>query len=111
MGFDSVKDAAALLGAFHRRGYNEIDEARNCSPHAPGSSEVRLGQAGAASRFTIHLKVRSLQHGDHEPSNIDLSIEETLDALETSAVETIFVHVLDRRTPFEDTAGAMNNAI
>ncbi|KAJ4377217.1 hypothetical protein N0V83_000040 [Neocucurbitaria cava] len=108
--FDSEKDIHTLLDAFHSRGGTHIDTARNYSPRAPGSSESRLGQAGAASRFTIHTKVRSGQPGDHEPSKITQSIELSLAALKTSTVETMFLHIPDRQTPFEDTAKAMNDA-
>ncbi len=98
------------MDTFHNRGYSHLDTARDYSPNAPGASEARLGQAGAASRFTIHSKVHSGQPGDHEPLKIDLSIRQSLDALTTPAVETMFLHVPDRQTPFEDTAEAMNAA-
>ena len=101
----------ALLGAFYNRGFGHVDTARDYGPNAPGASEERLGQAGAASRFTVHSKVHSGQPGDHEPSKIAMSIEQSLDALKTSSVETIFLHVPDRQTPFEDTTKAMNDAI
>ncbi|KAL8941176.1 MAG: hypothetical protein Q9216_002405 [Gyalolechia sp. 2 TL-2023] len=109
--FDNGRDVQTLLDAFYSRGYIDIDTARDYSPSAPGASEVRLGQAGAASRFTIHSKVHSGHPGDHEPSKIDLSIGRSLDALRTSTLETMFLHVPDRQTLFEDTAKAMNDAI
>jgi aflatoxin B1 aldehyde reductase len=94
------------LDAFHSRGYTELDTARNYP-----NSEARLGQAGAASRFIIHTKVASGAPGDLEPSKIYLSIAGSLADLKTSTVETIFLHVPDRQTPFEDTAKAMNSAL
>lgn len=109
--FDSKKDVEALLDGFHSRGYTHIDTARDYSPNAPGASEARLGQAGAASRFTIHSKVHSGAPGSHEPSKIDLSIGQSLDALKTSAVESMFLHIPDRQTPFEDTIKAMNDTM
>ena len=109
--FDSPKDVQALLDAFYSRGYRHLDTGRNYGANAPGASEVRLGQAGAASRFTIHTKVRDGRPEDHEPSKIDPSIGQSLDALRTSTVETMFLHVPDRQTPFEDTARAMNDAL
>jgi aflatoxin B1 aldehyde reductase len=108
--FDSKEDVEALLNAFHSRGYSHIDTARNYSVDAPGSSEARLGQAGAPSRFTIHTKVQSGEPGAHEPAKVALSIGQSLDDLKTSTVETMFLHVPDRQTPFEDTAKAMNDA-
>ncbi|KIX09180.1 uncharacterized protein Z518_00259 [Rhinocladiella mackenziei CBS 650.93] len=104
--FDSEEDVQALLQAFHNRGYRHIDTARNY----PGS-EKRLGQAGAPSRFTIHTKVQSGQPGDHESLKVDLSIRRSLEDLRTSTVETVFLHVPDRKTPFEDPTKAMNDAI
>ncbi|KAI8632257.1 Aldo/keto reductase [Xylariaceae sp. FL1651] len=104
--FDSADDVQGLLDVFYNRGYRELDTARNY----PGS-EVRLGKVGAASRFTIHTKVHSMEPGSHEPSRIDLSIKNSLDDLQTSSVETMFLHVPDRQTPFEDTAKAMNDAL
>ncbi|KAI1089671.1 NADP-dependent oxidoreductase domain-containing protein [Rostrohypoxylon terebratum] len=108
--FDSGEDVQALLDAFYKRGYTDLDTARDYSMNAPGASEERLGRALAPSRFTIHTKVHSGRPGDHLPSNIELSISKSLEALKTSVVETMFLHVPDRQTPFEDTAKAMNDA-
>ncbi|KAH8649150.1 NADP-dependent oxidoreductase domain-containing protein [Xylariales sp. PMI_506] len=104
--FDNKNDVQALLDEFYRRGYRHIDTARDY----PGS-EVRLGQAEAASRFTIHTKVHSGNPGDHASSKVALSIDQSLEDLKTSAVETMFLHVPDRQTPFEETAKAMNDAL
>ncbi|KAL9601229.1 MAG: hypothetical protein Q9219_002634 [cf. Caloplaca sp. 3 TL-2023] len=109
--FDHVEDVKALLDAFHTRGYKHIDTARDYAPDAPGSSEPRLAAAGAVSRFTIDTKVHSGTPGDHEPSKVTLSIGESLAALETSSVETMYLHLPDRQTPFEDAAGAINKSI
>jgi len=103
--FDSEEEVQGLLNAFYSRGYRDVDTASNY----PGS-EARLGQAGAPSRFTIHTKVHGWGKGGSEPSKIELSIEKSLKDLKTSSVETMFLHVPDRQTPFEDTAKAMNDA-
>ena len=95
---------------FYARGYTHLDTARNYSPHAPGSSEPRLGRAEAPSRFTIHSKVRSGSPGDHEPAKVRSSIERSLADLQTPAVETMLLHMPDRQTPFEDTLRAMDEA-
>ncbi|KAI0883618.1 NADP-dependent oxidoreductase domain-containing protein [Annulohypoxylon maeteangense] len=108
--FDSEEDVQALLDAFYNQGYTHLDTAHDYSLNAPGTSEERLGRAVAASRFTIDTKVHSGHPGDHLPSNIELSVSKSLKALNTSAVETMFLHVPDRHTPFEDTARAMNDA-
>ncbi|KAH8657895.1 NADP-dependent oxidoreductase domain-containing protein [Xylariales sp. PMI_506] len=101
--FDDEKDVKALLDAFYDRGYKELDTAR-------AYSEERLGQVGAASRYILHTKVKSGQPGDHEPANIEISIAQSLKALDTSSVETMFLHVPTRDTPFEDTIEAMHKA-
>ncbi|KAI3323570.1 Aldo/keto reductase [Xylariaceae sp. AK1471] len=103
--FDDKEDVRAILDAFHGRGYKHLDTA-----HGYLGSEERLGQVEAASHFTIDTKVRSGNPGDHEPSKIDLSIEESLSRLKTSTVETLYLHMPDRQTPFEVTAKAMNIA-
>jgi aflatoxin B1 aldehyde reductase len=77
----------------------------------PGTSETRLGRNKAADRFIIHTKVRSGPPGSHEPSKLEQSIEQSLHDLQTDSVETMYLHLPDRQTPFEDVAKAMNNAI
>jgi aflatoxin B1 aldehyde reductase len=101
--FDSEEEVAALLDAFNNRGYGQIDTAR-------AYSEARLGRSGASSQFTIHTKVKSGQPGDHKPSNIHVSISQSLEDLKATSVETMFLHVPDRDTPFEDTIKAMHEA-
>ncbi|KAG8530323.1 uncharacterized protein KY384_004825 [Bacidia gigantensis] len=109
--FDSPEAVQKLLDTFYGGGYRHIDTASDDSPSAPGASEARLGQAGVTSRFTVHSKAHSGHPGDHEPSKIDARIGQSLVALQTSTVETVFLHVPDRQTPFEDTAKVMNDAI
>lgn len=102
---DALEDAKLVLDTFYNRGYREIDTSANYI-----SSEKRLGETGAASRFTIHTKVFSLTPGDHEPANVVKSINQSLKDLRTSSVETVMLHVADRQTPFEATAKALNDA-
>lgn len=72
---------------------------------------MRLGAVGAPSRFIVHSKIQSGQPGDHTAAKIQLSIKESLDALQTSTVETMFLHVPDRETPFEEAIKTMNDAL
>ncbi|KAH8893037.1 putative aldo/keto reductase [Thozetella sp. PMI_491] len=74
-------------------------------------SEKLLGQAEASSRFTVDTKIHSGTPGDHEPAKIELSIGQSLQDLGVSSVETMYLHVPDRQTPFEDTAKAMHDAL
>lgn len=103
--FDSENDVQSLLDAFYSRGYKDVDTGSNYA-----GSEARLGQAGASSRFRIHTKIRGWGSGWLEPAKIESSIEKSLEDLHTSTVETMFLHVPDRQTPFEDTANAINDA-
>ena len=103
--FDSEQDVRNLLNAFRSRGYKDLDTASNY----PGS-EARLGQADAERQFTIHTKVHGWGNGDSKASKIESSVEKSLADLKTSSVETMFLHVPDRQTPFEETAKAMNDA-
>ncbi|KAI1463213.1 Aldo/keto reductase [Daldinia caldariorum] len=103
--FDTAEEVRALLDAFYSRGHRELDTARNY----PGSEE-RLGLAGAPSRFLVHTKVRDgagTTH-PHEPAQIAQSIDKSLSDLGTASVETMYLHVPDRTTPFEDTARAID---
>ncbi|KAK7742188.1 hypothetical protein SLS62_010808 [Diatrype stigma] len=102
--FDNLEDVEALLDAFYSRGGRELDTGANYD-----GSEERLGKAGAASRFTIHSKVRDGPPGSHEPAKIAQSIAKSLDALKTPTIETMYLHVPDRQTPFEDAAKAIND--
>lgn len=99
-------EVSGVLDTFYERGYRDLDTSRLY----PGS-EVRLGRAKAASRFAIHTKVQSGQPGDHEPAKLQNSIEQSLVDLQTTSVETMFLHIPDRKTPFEEVAKVMNDAI
>ncbi|KAJ5512824.1 hypothetical protein N7463_002376 [Penicillium fimorum] len=109
--FDKPDDVKTLLTTFNRRGYNEIDTAANYCIDAPGTSEDRLGKADAASKFVIHTKVLDGPPGSHEAAKITASINKSLASLKTPAVQTIFLHVPDRQTPFEDTIRAIDDAV
>lgn len=103
--FDKRGDVAGLLDNCYDRGYRQIDTARNY----PGS-EARLGEADAPSRFTMHTKILGMGDGTLNPAKIHESIETSLSDLKVGHVQTMFLHVPDRQTPFEDTARAMDEA-
>lgn len=96
---------AGLLNKFYDRGYRQIDTGRNY----PGS-EARLGEADAPSRFTIHTKILGMGDNTLNPAQIKESIETSLNDLKVDHVQTMFLHMPDRQTPFEDTAKAMDEA-
>lgn len=108
--FDKPEDVSALLDAVQKRGYLYIDTARDYSANAPGTSEPRLGHAGAGQRFTIDSKVHSRDPGSHSKEGIAKSIDESLEALKVRQVNIMYLHLPDRATPFEETCAAMNKA-
>jgi len=101
--FDTPESVRELLATFHARGYTELDTARNYV-----GSEQRLGAAKAPSQFTVHTKVNSGTPGDHEPAKIALSVEQSLENLKVPLVQTMFLHVPDRQTSYEETVRAMH---
>ncbi|KAF1953157.1 putative aldo/keto reductase [Byssothecium circinans] len=106
---DKGGEGVFLLNAFRARGYTHLDTARDYSADAKGASETRLGLVNAPSTFTIHTKVSS-GPGAHSTAKIASSISDSLNALRTKKVETMFLHIPDRTTPFEETARAMDKA-
>jgi len=108
--FDSPDEVNAFLEAFYERGYREIDTARSYSPHAPGTSEPRLGAVEAGKRFSIDTKVFSRIPGSHSAKSIKQSISDSLAALKVTQVDIEYLHQPDRATPFEETCEVMNQA-
>ena len=98
------------MNLFSSSGYSQIDTAFDYRFGPNDGSESRLGAAGAASRFTIHTKVHSGEPGAHQATNIEKSIKQSLEELKMDSVETMFLHVPDRDTPFEESAKAMDKA-
>lgn len=100
----------AYLDAFHDRGGRQLDTARTYSPHAPGSSETRLGTIEAGKRFAIDTKVVSFLPGSHTKDKIAKSVDTSLELLKIPTINIEYLHVPDRTTPFEETVEAMNEA-
>jgi aflatoxin B1 aldehyde reductase len=104
--FDNEEDVQCLLDKLFTRGCRHIDTARDYH-----GSEALLGRVNATSRFTIDTKVQGGFPGSHEPLKIDRSVRKSLDDLKAPSVETMYLHVPDRETPFEDVADVMNKCI
>jgi hypothetical protein len=82
--------------------------ARGYSPHAPGSSEERLGSVAAGNRFSIDTKVLSITPGSHAKGKIEENVSTSLELLKISAINIEYLHVPDRATPFAETLEAMD---
>ncbi|EMC92013.1 hypothetical protein BAUCODRAFT_39175 [Baudoinia panamericana UAMH 10762] len=108
--YDTPEEVKAYLDAFYDHGGRVLDTARGYSPHAPGSSEDRLGVVGAGDRFLIDTKVVSFVPGSHARASIQESIVKSLESLKMSAVNVEYLHAPDRSTPFAETVGALDQA-
>ncbi|KAL2819728.1 NADP-dependent oxidoreductase domain-containing protein [Aspergillus granulosus] len=102
--FVSVEVTASALNLLEAGGIKSIDTARFYP-----DSEDYLGQAGAASRFSIDTKYP----GGFAPTpsskeGLIASAEESLKALKTEQVDVYYIHAPDRRVPLEDLLSAMN---
>jgi aflatoxin B1 aldehyde reductase len=125
--FDSPEDVKALLTTLWNRGYRELDTAANY----PGAEE-RIGAVIAASKasssssssfspepeakaepltFTLHTKVADGLPGSHTAAKLAASIAQSLAELRVEQVETIFLHVPDRETRFEEQVKGMHDAV
>jgi aflatoxin B1 aldehyde reductase len=75
-----------------------------------------LGAVNAPSRFSIHTKILSGMPGSpsssrwHSRDAIAASIEKSLKDLGIDSVETMFLHVPERETPWEETLRAIDEA-
>jgi aflatoxin B1 aldehyde reductase len=108
--YDSPEEVQEFLDAFYKSGYRQIDTARSYSPHAPQSCEPRLGAANVGDKFIIGTKVVSRPEGSHSRDKIAESIHDSLEALNVSQVDIMYLHQPNRSVPFEETAEAMDKA-
>lgn len=109
--FDSPDEVNGFLDAFVKRGYNQLDTSRMYSPHAPTTSEPRLGIANEGGKFVIDTKVMSAEPGCHTKEKILSEIDASLKDLKVKQIHIEYLHVPDRVTPFEEACEAMNQAV
>lgn len=113
--YDTPEEVEEFLNTFYQRGGRALDTARNYSPHAPGSSEPRLGAVNAGARFSIDTKIAGAPgHGSfHNGAKIQESVDGSIRDLqlpEGAKVDVIYLHMPDRETPFEETIEALDKA-
>ncbi len=108
----TVEDAAKFINLFRSRGYADIDTARAYPVGRGGTCEKLLGEEELrlAKWANVSTKVSSFMPGSHRAKNIGLSIDRSLDALNTDQVDVMYLHAPDRATPFKETCEAMNKA-
>ncbi|KAK9489575.1 Aldo/keto reductase [Lipomyces doorenjongii] len=71
-------------------------------------SEETLNKAGAPARFIIHSKAPCFEPGALSKENVLKGIDETLERLGVSNIETYFLHAPDPTTPIEETLSAID---
>jgi aflatoxin B1 aldehyde reductase len=108
----TVEDAAKFVSLFRSRGYADIDTARAYPVGRGGTCEKLLGEdeLRLAKWANVSTKVSSFMPGSHRKKNITLSIDRSLEALNTDTVDVMYLHAPDRATPFQETCEAMNEA-
>lgn len=108
----TVEDASKFVSLFRSRGYADIDTARAYPVGRGGSCEKLLGEEDLrlAKWANVSSKVSSFMPGSHRAKNIALSIDRSLEALNTDAVDVMYLHAPDRATPFRETCEAMHEA-
>jgi len=107
--FHEPSDVIAFLNAFTKRGYTQIDTARIYSPHAPGTSEPKIG-AIPEKNFIIDTKVNSFHDGAHSKENILKDINDSLNALRIQQINIEYLHQPDRATDLKEACEAMEQA-
>jgi aflatoxin B1 aldehyde reductase len=108
--YDTPNEVNAYLDAFYTRGGRQLDTARLYSPHAPGSSEPRLGLVDAGNKFIIDTKVFSREPGSHAKGKVEENINTSLKELKIPQINVEYLHAPDRATPFEVPLQALNEA-
>lgn len=104
------EEVQAFLNIFRKYGHNQIDTARNYSPHAPETAEPLQGQTDHASWAITDTKLRMTGQGSHTAEKVSKSVEDSLRALKVDSVNTMYLHVPDRETPLEETCRALDAA-
>lgn len=85
--FKSAAEIRELLDVFHGRGGRYLDTARGYSPGAPGTCEVRLGNADVAGKFEVDTK---LVVGEHGAEQVRSGVDDSLAKLNVEKVSIGF---------------------
>lgn len=107
--FHEPSEVIAFLDAFTKRGYNQLDTARIYSPHAPGTSEPKIGDV-PEKNFIVDTKVNSFHDGAHSKENILKDINDSLSALRIAQINIEYLHQPDRATELKEACEAMDQA-
>ncbi|SDW10556.1 Predicted oxidoreductase [Marinococcus luteus] len=108
-------DARRIVDISLEAGMNMFDTA---NLYSKGDAERVLGSAIKGRRNEVLLTSKTGFHFDNDPnalgasrSNIEASIDRTLERLGTDHLDVYFVHLWDGRTPIEETVETMTNLV
>ena len=96
------EEAARLLRVAKSFGVDELDTA-----HLYANSEKVLGSLDAGRTFTFHTKAPGVFPGSMRKKKVLAGMEQSLDELQVSEVETYFLHAADSGTPLTETLEAI----
>ncbi|KAF2444606.1 putative oxidoreductase [Karstenula rhodostoma CBS 690.94] len=100
----SVDEVTEWLAFLKKSGIEIIDTAQMY-----GGSEVVMGNAGAASSFTVDTKTPG--GFNEQPNTKDVVInsgKKSLENLKTDSVDVYYMHAPDRRVPVKETLSGLN---
>ncbi|KAI3612061.1 aldo keto [Moniliophthora roreri] len=118
--FPNVEATKELLIAFARRGYRDLDTARNYPPGKPETCEPMMGEALESLQkdadvvkgvpFIIDTKLRFAPPNKHSKEMVEKSIDGSLKALKMEKLHVEYLHGYDETSPIPETCKAMDKA-
>ncbi|KXS13563.1 aflatoxin B1 aldehyde reductase member 2 [Gonapodya prolifera JEL478] len=94
-----------ILDYYKSKGHKEVDTARM---YCAGNTEEVLGEMEVPKQFEIASKINPAVFGDHSPEKLRSQFDTILKALKADKVDLLYLHAPDYGTPFDVTAGVMN---
>jgi aryl-alcohol dehydrogenase-like predicted oxidoreductase len=112
----SVDECRAMFDAYAEAGGNVVDTANR---YTEGASERITGEIlrGRRDEFVLATKY-TLSRDGKDPNasgnhrkNLMLSLDQSLERLQTDYIDIYWVHIWDRATPVEETMRALDDAV
>ncbi|KAG0202404.1 hypothetical protein BGX28_005065 [Mortierella sp. GBA30] len=100
-----VEQIQPFLDTFHSHGHVEIDTARM---YCNGDTEKALGQL-PMDDFKISIKIYVGFHGSYSNENLRKQVQLSLDTLQVSKVDILYLRSPDYATPIEVTLKVIND--
>lgn len=105
--YATVEDVKNIASVLQEAGISHLDTAAR---YGGGASEKLIGEAELAKHFTIDTKVLFTGPDDVTLSAewIEKSLTNSLQKLGVEKVNVLYCHAMDKNTPVEETARAMD---